>query len=83
MKSRSWKDLEVSGWGQTVSRCVDFWLSRRLEAALLRVYPSGLEDGDRKRVDLDRICSDSPCPNAPQPHPAEGVHLVMPFGSYA
>lgn len=39
MKSQSWKDLEVSGWDQTVSRCVDFWLSRILEAAHLESLP--------------------------------------------
>lgn len=33
MKSQSWKGLEVSGWDQAVARCVDFWLSRTLEAA--------------------------------------------------
>lgn len=61
MKSQSWKGLGVSGRDHTISRCVDFWLSRRLEIALHRIRPSGLEDGDRKRVNRDHVCSDFPC----------------------
>lgn len=49
MKSQSWKALEVSGWDQTVSRCVDFWLSRTLEAAHSQsvrvVWRRGTESG--------------------------------------
>lgn len=52
MKSQSWKELEVSGWDQTISGVWTSWVSRELEAAPPGsiLHPSGLEDGDRKQV---------------------------------
>lgn len=57
MKSQNWKDLEVSGWDQTISRCEDFLAFQGTGISTLRVHPTSTWFGKwgQKAVTCNKI----------------------------